>query len=35
MRDFDWFDELYAVIKEDGNIELQWRNKTKNNLQKY
>lgn len=20
MRDFDWFDELYCVVKEDGNF---------------
>lgn len=35
MKEYEKLYNVKAVIKEDGNIELQWRNKTKNNLQKY
>lgn len=34
MKDYEKIYNVAAVIKEDGNIELQWINKTKNNLQK-
>ena len=35
MKDYEKIYNVTAVIKEDGNVELQWINKTKNNLQKY
>ena len=35
MENYEKLYNITTVIKEDGNIELQWRNKTKNNLQKY
>ena len=35
MKDYEKLYNVKSVIKEDGNIELQWINKTKNNLQKY
>jgi len=35
MKEYEKLYNVKAVIKEGGNIELQWINKTKNNLQKY
>ena len=35
MENYEKLYNINIVIKEDGNVELQWRNKTKNNLQKY
>jgi hypothetical protein len=35
MENYEKLYNVKAVIKKDGNIELQWINKTKNNLQKY
>ena len=35
MENYEKLYNVAAVIKEDGNIELQWINKTKNNIQKY
>ena len=35
MENYEKLYNIKSVIKEDGNIDLQWRNKTKNNLQKY
>ena len=34
MESYEKLYNIKTVIKEDGNIELQWRNKIKNNLQK-
>ena len=34
MENYEKLYNVTTVIKEDGNVELQWRNKTKNNLQK-
>ena len=34
MEDYEKLYNVKSVIKEDGNIELRWINKTKNNLQK-
>ena len=34
MENYEKLYNVKSVIKEDGNIELQWTNKTKNNLQK-
>lgn len=35
MKDYEKLYNVAAVIKEDGNVELQRINKTKNNIQKY
>jgi hypothetical protein len=35
MENYESLYNVKSVIKEDGNIELQWINKAKNNLQKY
>ncbi len=35
MENYEKLYNIKTVIKEGGNVELQWINKTKNNLQKY